>query len=167
MKQKFYETEDVIPLSGHVNENGYLYEFLFDTRKTSGMDEVYDDTSYELILEFIYRIKKELGTMSENISLKKFFEHLNTSTAYKDILIKKQLESLQLIVADNSDSIEVTTTYSLTLNQFYSKQLPKNISFNGKIIKIVFNGKPVFEGFFKDVNVFESIESIILSKIGL
>ena len=155
----------------YVFENGNLHELLFDTKSENDRSII----SYELILEFIYRIKQELKQElrfgNGNISLKGFFEHLKVSTAYRDILIKKQLKSLKLRVTDTNTGN--APEYSLTLEQFKSKTLPQNISSSdsvkGKTISIIINeGVLTYYNEIKETsNVFDSIESVILNKINL
>ena len=104
-----YEFEDL---------DNKLYEILFNVNDN-------ENNSYELIIEFIYIVKKKLSSR-RNISIRDFFNHLKIENVYFDRLIKNVLKLVKLRIIEETEA-EKAPENELDFSTYIETTLPDDI----------------------------------------
>jgi len=138
-----------------------LYEILFNVKNDR------EENSYELMLEFIYTVKKNLKSQG-NISIEDFFNHLKIESVYFDRLIKNKLKLFELRIREQSGKgLKGANTTEIQFRTYIEKTLPDDIS--DKSVQLLFNKRVIGEfnlGQDRD-KFFEGLDDIIKRETGV
>ena len=138
-----------------------LYEILFNVKNDR------EENSYELMLEFIYTVKKSLKSQGD-ISIEDFFNHLKIESVYFDRLIKNKLKLFELRIREQSGKdLKGANTTEIQFRTYIEKTLPDDIS--DKSVQLLFNKRVIGEFNLKENKdkFFEGLDDIVERETGI
>ena len=138
-----------------------LYEILFNVKNDR------EENSYELMLEFIYTIKKSLKSQ-RNISIEDFFNHLKIESVYFDRLIKNKLKLFKLRIKEQyEEGLKGAESKEIQFRTYIENTLPDDIS--DKSVQLLFDKSVIGEFNLKDNRdkFFEGLDDIIKRETGI